>query len=284
MGMLILILLGLGLWEGSFLIMGIALALLILLTSSEASMKSWLRYVVSSVIMLFLLLLLLALILDLEWKPRTSQFQIYELPEDRSPIVELHLPRLVLAGGEPVTGSVSLRKEMASSGPITVVLALPSALLFADMPDSSLRSIRLSPQGPHRAHFPLQGFAVAPGLWGDVKIEVQLEDASGVRVRRASSLQIEGWMMATLRRALDGWRGEASALVGLAISALAGLGGLALQIFRERMERETRAQGERLIADFRKHLEDGDILAARGTLARILTLERICLASLDRVS
>jgi len=128
MGMLILILLGLGLWEGSFLIMGIALALLILLTSSEASMKSWLHYVVSGVIMLFLLLLLLALILDLEWKPRTSQLQIYELPEDRSPIVELHLPRLVLAGGEPVTGSVSLLKEMASSGPITVVLALPSAL------------------------------------------------------------------------------------------------------------------------------------------------------------
>jgi len=276
MGMLILILLGLGLWEGSFLIMGIALALLILLTSSEASMKSWLHYVVSGVIMLFLLLLLLALILDLEWKPRTSQLQIYELPEDRSPIVELHLPRLVLAGGEPVTGSVSLLKEMASSGPITVVLALPSALQFADMPDSSLRSIRLSPQGPHRAHFTLQGFAVAPGLWGDVKIEVQLEDASGVRVRRASSLQIEGWMMATLRRALDGWRGEASALVGLAISALAGLGGLALQIFRERMEHETRirSEGERLIANFRKHLEDGDILAARGTLARILTLER----------
>jgi len=276
MGALILILMGIGLWGGSFLIMGIALALLIFMASFEDSLKSGLRYIVNGVILLFLLLLLLALLLDLEWKPRAAQLQTYGLPEDGSPLVELSLPRLILMGSDPVSGSVHLREGMVSPGSITMTLVLPSALQFADMPDSSTRSIRLSSQGPHRVHFPLQGLAVVPGLWGDVKIEAQLEDASGRQVRRALPLHIEGWMTAALRRALDGWRGESSSLVGLAISALAGLGGLALQMFQERMKREARirSEGERLIADFRTYLEEGDIHAARGTFDRILTMEQ----------
>ncbi|WP_448594824.1 hypothetical protein, partial [Thermoflexus hugenholtzii] len=265
-GLLILILMGLGLRWSSFLLIGIALSFLVLTAFSGRPPRSWLSAVINGVILLFLSLLLLSLLIDLEWKPRAAQLHVYRLPEASSPLVELYLPRLILAESEAASGGLRLRPEV--SDPVTVTLTLPPALRFADTPDQPERSIRLSPQVP-QTNFQLQGVSVMPGLWGTVAIEARVEGSSGhpSPANPRPSLWVEGWMLTALRRALNGWRGETSSIIGLAISALAGLGGLAIQMLRER-------EGWRLLGELRRHLQDGNIPVAQGLLDQIRALGR----------